>query len=175
MSWAVRCKIRFGMPLAYVNKLPEDSWQYIGNYSLWERFGIPNPITLAGNLAHGSIGFGENMWVQLFRTAALGEMDLSGLTMIRKVLAMLLVLVCGIVALWAFVSFIRFGFRTTYDLAIKWFLILVYFVQFASFVRFCYGYPHQCTLNFRYMIPVLIPQAVALAEFAIPGRKDTNV
>lgn len=171
MSWAVRCKLKFDMPLAYVNKLPEDSWQYIGDYTLWQRFGIPNPIEFIKNLSHGSIGFGENMWVQLFRTAALGEMDLSELSMTLKVLSMLLILVTTVVALIAFVKFIRL-FRTDgYERAIKWFMIIIYFVQVISFVRFCYGYPHQCTLNFRYMVPVLIPQAIALAEV----RRTRNV
>lgn len=166
MSWAVRCKIKFDMPLAYVNKLPEDSWQYIGNYTLWQRFGIPNPIEFIKNLSHGSIGFGENMWVQLFRTAALGEMDLSELSMALKVLSMLLILITFIVAITAFVMFIKFLKTKKYDNAIKWFLIIIYFVQFISFVRFCYGYPHQCTLNFRYMVPVLVPQAIALSEIS---------
>ncbi|SDA66571.1 Dolichyl-phosphate-mannose-protein mannosyltransferase [Lachnospiraceae bacterium G11] len=171
MSWAVRCKIKFDMPLTYVNKLPEDSWQYIGNYTLWQRFGIPNPIEFIKNLSHGSIGFGENMWVQLFRTAALGEMDLSELSMTLKVLSMLLILATTVVALIAFAKFIRFFGTDGYDRAIKWFMIIIYFVQVISFVRFCYGYPHQCTLNFRYMVPVLIPQAIALAEV----RRTRNV
>ncbi len=166
MSWAVRCKIKFDMPLAYVNKLPEDSWQYIGNYTLWQRFGVPNPIEFIKNLSHGSIGFGENMWVQLFRTAALGEMDLSELSMALKVLSMLLILITFIVAITAFVMFIKFFKTKKYDNAIKWFLIIIFFVQFISFVRFCYGYPHQCTLNFRYMVPVLVPQAIALSEIS---------
>ncbi len=173
MSWAVRCKLRFDMPLAYVNKLPDDSWQYIGNYTLWQRFGIPNPLTLVDNLTHGSIGYGHNMWVQMFRTAALGEMDLSELSMIQKVLSMVLILVCGAVAVLAFMAFIRFFGTKKYDFAIKWFLIIIYVVQVISFVRFCYGYPHQCTLNFRYMVPVLIPQAIALAD--IRRTKEKNV
>ena len=174
MSWAVRCKIRFDMPLAYVNKLPEDSWQYIGNYTLWQRFGIPNPLTLVDNLTHGSIGYGYNMWVQMFRTAALGEMDLSELPLTQKVLSMLLILVTGIVAALAFVAFIRFLGTKTYDFAIKWFLIIIYLVQVISFVRFCYGYPHQCTMNFRYMVPVLIPQAIALADVRRTAKQNVQ-
>ncbi len=173
MSWAVRCKLRFDMPLAYVNKLPNDSWQYIGNYTLWQRFGIPNPLTLVDNLTHGSIGYGHNMWVQMFRTAALGEMDLSELSMIQKVFSMVLILVCGAVAVLAFMAFIRFFGTKKYVFAIKWFLIIIYVVQVISFVRFCYGYPHQCTLNFRYMVPVLIPQAIALAD--LRRTKEENV
>ncbi len=174
MSWAVRCKIRFDMPLAYVNKLPEDSWQYIGNYTLWQRFGIPNPLTLVDNLTHGSIGYGHNMWVQMFRTAALGEMNLSGLPMPVKILSMLLIMVSGVVAALAFIAFIRFFGTKTYDFAIKWFLIIIYLVQVISFVRFCYGYPHQCTMNFRYMVPVLIPQAIALADVRRTAKQNVQ-
>lgn len=174
MCWAVRCKIRFDMPIAYVNKLPEDSWQYVGNYSLWQRFGLPNPVEFVSNLSHGSIGFGENMWVQMFRTAALGEMDLSGLSMPVKILSMLLIMVSGVVAALAFIAFIRFFGTKTYDFAIKWFLIIIYLVQVISFVRFCYGYPHQCTMNFRYMVPVLIPQAIALADVRRTAKQNVQ-
>lgn len=164
LSWAVRCYIRFNMPLNYVNKLPVDSWQYVGDHSLMERFFIPNPITLLSNLAHGSIGMGENMWIQIFRTAALGECDLSSFPLVAKLILLMMIVVNFAIALISFIFFLRIicfsNVRTHESLTFinKAFLISTYFILFIFFVNFCYNYPHECTMNFRYIVPtILIP------------------
>lgn len=164
LSWAFRCYILFGMPLNYVNELPIDSWQYVGNYSLMERFFLPNPIELIQSLAHGSLGFGENMWMQLFRTAALGECDLTQASFLEKVVSLLMWAIAGLLALMAFYYFVRVFFNKKWNvsLPVRGLLILTYVVLFASYVQFCVNYPHQCTMNFRYIIPTIIPPAVAL-------------
>lgn len=167
LSWAVRCLLRFGMPLTYVNHLPEQSWQYVGNYSLMERFFLPNPIGFLSNLAHGSLGFGENVWVQLFRTAALGECDLSTFPLWGKFVALLMIALSFLIAVWAFVLLIRvflFGKKEQYpilDMGKRCFWVIGYAVLFISYLNFCYNFPHQCTMNFRYMVPTVLYPAVA--------------
>lgn len=167
LSWAVRCLLRFGMPLTYVNHLPEQSWQYVGNYSLMERFFIPNPVELLSNLIHGSLGFGENVWVQLFRTAALGECDLSTFPLWGKFVALLMIALSFVIAVWAFVLLIRvflFGKKEQYptlDMGKRCFWLIGYAVLFISYLNFCYNFPHQCTMNFRYMVPTVLYPAVA--------------
>lgn len=180
MAWAVRCNIRFGMPLTYVNKLPNDSWQYIGNYSLWERFGVPNLVGLIKNLANGSLGFGENMWIQLFRTSALGECDLSQFPLGGKLIAMLMILVSGLIAIWALICFVKTYLidkqkETTNRIGwiIKWFLILIYILSFGSYIKFCYSYPHQCTMNFRYMLLTVFIPAVGFKT--VKDNKTCNL
>lgn len=167
LSWAVRCLLRFGMPLTYVNHLPAESWQYVGNYSLLERFFIPNPIAFLRNLAHGSLGFGENVWVQLFRTAALGECDLSTFPLWGKIVALLMITVAFVLAVWAFVLLIRvfvFGKQKDFpilDMGKRCFWLLGYAVLLISYLNFCYNFPHQCTMNFRYMVPTVLYPALA--------------
>ena len=167
LSWAVRCLLRFGMPLTYVNHLPKESWQYVGNYSLMERFFIPNPIELLNNLAHGSLGFGENVWVQLFRTSALGECDLSTFPLWGKVAALLMIAVACVIAIWAFVLLVRvfvLGKKEAFpvmDMGIRCFWLIGYLVVFGSYLNFCYNFPHQCTMNFRYMVPTVLYPSVA--------------
>lgn len=179
LGWAVRCLVRFGMPLTYVNRLPEDSWQYVGNYSLLERFFIPNPIAFFRNLAHGSLGFGENVWVQLFRTAALGECDLSTFPLWGKLIALLMIAAAFVLAVWAFILFIRvfvFGKRKDFpvlDMGKRCFWLIGYAVLFISYLNFCYNFPHQCTMNFRYMVPTVLYPALA-AGLAMQRRLETD-
>lgn len=183
LSYAVRCLLRFGMPLTYVNHLPVESWQYVGNYSLWERFFIPNPLEFLNNLAHGSLGFGENVWVQLFRTAALGECDLSTFPLWGKGIALLMMAVAFVLAIWAFVLFIRvfvFGKQKDYPeltMGRRCFWLIGYAVLFISYLNFCYNFPHQCTMNFRYMVPTVLYPALAagLAMQRTPEKKWTKI
>lgn len=183
LSWAVRCLLRFGMPLTYVNRLPEQSWQYVGNYSLMERFFIPNPIKFLKNLAQGSLGFGENVWVQLFRTSALGECDLSTFPMWGKIIALLMIAVAACLAIWAFVLLVRvfvFGKKEEFpalDMGIRCFWLIGYLVLFGSYLNFCYNFPHQCTMNFRYMVPTVLYPAVAagLAIKRVDNRKESGI
>lgn len=167
LSWALRCFLRFDMPLTYVNHLPEQSWQYVGNYSLLERFFLPNPIEFLSNLAHGSLGFGENVWVQLFRTAALGECDLSTFPLWGKFVALFMIALSFVIAVWAFILLIRvflFGRQEQFpvlDMGKRCFWLIGYAVLFISYLNFCYNFPHQCTMNFRYMVPTVLYPAVA--------------
>lgn len=182
LAWAVRCLIKFGMPLTYVNKLPEQSWQYVGDYSLWERF-VPNVPGIIKNLLHGSLGYGENVWVQLFRTAALGECDMSTFPVWGKLIALAMMGIAFLVAIWAFVLMIRvllFGKKQDFpvlDMGIRCFLLIAYAVLFISYINFCYNFPHQCTMNFRYMVlTVLFPAVTAgLAIGRVPEKKWTKV
>lgn len=182
LAWAVRCLVRFNMPLTYVNKLPEQSWQYVGNYSLWERF-VPNIQGIISNLLHGSLGYGENVWVQLFRTAALGECDMATFPVWGKLVAFAMMGLAFLVAVWSFVLMVRVlicGRKTDFpalDMGIRCFLLIGYAVLFISYLNFCYNFPHQCTMNFRYMVlTVLFPAAAAgMAIGRDPEKKWTRV
>lgn len=166
LAWAVRCLVLFDMPLTYVNRLPEQSWQYVGNYSLVERF-VPNIPGIINNLLHGSLGYGENVWVQLFRTSALGECDLSTFPLWGKLVALLMIALAFLVAVWAFVLLIRvfvLGKKKDFpvlDMGTRVFWLIGYAVLFVSYLNFAYNFPHQCSMNFRYMVPTVLFPALA--------------
>lgn len=166
LAWAVRCLVLFDMPLTYVNRLPEQSWQYVGNYSLVERF-VPNVPGIINNLLRGSLGYGENVWVQLFRTSALGECDLSTFPLWGKLVALLMIALAFLVAVWAFVLMIRVfiaGKKEDYpvlDMGKRVFWLIGYAVLFISYLNFAYNFPHQCSMNFRYMVPTVLFPALA--------------
>lgn len=185
LAWAIRCLVRFDMPLTYVNKLPEQSWQYVGDYSFVERF-VPNIPGIINNLLHGSLGYGENVWVQLFRTAALGECDLSTFPMWGKFVALFMMGLAFLVAVWAFGLFIRVfvcGAKKDFpvlDMGIRCFWLIGYSVLFISYLNFAYNFPHQCSMNFRYMVPTVLFPAVAAglamqrAEYGGEERKNSK-
>lgn len=182
LSWAIRCLIKFDMPLNYTHTLSEDSWQYVGDYSLLERFFIPNPVTLLGNLKNGGIGMGENTWIQLFRTAALGECDLSEFPMWGKLVALLMICVAAFIAILAFVYFVKFIFvkdyqkETGHEKVLFIFFWIAYIVMMAFYLSFIYNYPFECTMNFRYILPTVFLPAVFLGMgYEKAGKKMSLV
>lgn len=80
-----------------------------------------------------------------------------------------MIAVAFVIAVWAFVCLIRvfvLGKQTQYpvmDMGIRCFWLIGYLVLFGSYLNFCYNFPHQCTMNFRYMVPTILYPSVAAA------------
>ena len=177
LFWVLRCYIRFGMPFTYIAFLPDTSWQYVGMYSAFERLFFPNVVELIKNLSHGSIGMGFNIWVQMFRTSAIGECDLATFPTAVKFICLIVILLNFVVAVWAFVCFVRFltvrkkadvlktapAFHVP-DTGHKLFLAVAWIVMMYSYFSFANKYPHECSMNFRYVQYAVIPPLVALAD-----------
>ena len=168
LFWVLRCYIKFGMPFTYIAFLPENSWQYVGMYSAFERLFLPNPIELIGNIVHGSIGMGWNIWVQLFRTSAVGECDMTTFPAVLKLICLLMMAINFVVAVWAFVTFIRVyinpkskAVSVNAGTRIVW--ILSWMIMMYSYFSFANKYPHECSMNFRYVQFAMVPPIVALA------------
>ena len=187
LSWSIRCLIKYDMPLNYAYELSKDSWQYVGNHSYWEIFFLPNIKTLLGNLKNGGIGLGENMWIQLFRTSALGECDLSEFPMAGKMIALLMICMSFAVAFIAFTYMIKgiclllnikklsgdAGKESdeTDNFVISIFLILSYIVFIAFYISFIYKYPFECTMNFRYILPTVFVPSLFMAKYIRYDKK----
>ncbi len=173
LFWVLRCYIRFGMSFTYIAFLPDTSWQYVGMYSEFERLFFPNVVELIKNLSHGSIGMGWNIWIQMFRTSALGECDLALFPMAVKLICLLTVMLNFIVAVWAFVCFVRYlaariksdkddGGVYGADAGYKLFWFIAWFIMMYSYFSFANKYPHECSMNFRYVQYAIVPPLVAL-------------
>lgn len=173
LCWVVRCFVKYGMSPTYIAYLPDTSPQYVGMYSVAERLLLPNIIDFTKNLAHGSLGYGWNIWVQLLRTSALGECDMSYFPMWGKLLCLGVMGVNFIFMLWGFAAFIRAfftGSKMRFDdggkavsLGNRILWVLGWAVMLYSYIAFANKYPHECSMNFRYVQFAILPTVVALA------------
>lgn len=174
LLWVVRCNLKFGVPLNYVGTLSDETWGYVGNYSTASRMLPPNPITLLNNIKGGGIGYSQNVWVQMIRTSSCTEADMAAFPMWAK---LTIVLMMGIVFITAFVSFVGL-FRSfvigygknevvnmsmCHDMGLRLFWLVGYATLMYSYFSFAYKFPQQCSMNFRYIVPVLMYPAVGLA------------
>lgn len=162
MWFYIRNLIKYNVSLVWVYELPKDSWQYVGDYPLINRYLWPIPSEMVDNLTHFKIGCGYNTWMQIIRTSVLGEWDMATVGRPIKFLAVLLMLLGAILAFAAFISFFRnFLFTKKQDMN-KVFFLLSYLVVMAFYLGFSYKYPQECSMNFRYIAVTLLFPAVAL-------------
>ncbi|MDD5980516.1 MAG: hypothetical protein PUC23_05375, partial [bacterium] len=73
-----------------------------------------------------------------------------------------------------FIRVFVFGKQKDYpelDMGRRCFWLIGYVILFISYLNFCYNFPHQCTMNFRYMVPTVLYPALA-AGLAMRLRQE---
>lgn len=165
MWWGIYCNIRFKVPFGYVPKLPKELDQYIGRYSVWDRFFDFNPNQFASVFENwGRPSFEHNIIIAILKTSLFGEYDFSQTTAAVVLPATFAfwancaVVVISVVAM-IYVCFKRYP---EVDAVIKVFLGLVYAVAMGSFIKFCFVFAHTCTMDFRYIVPTMIVGSIAI-------------
>lgn len=184
LSWIVRNLIRFHVKPG-ISSATEASVMYTGNYSVWERIGIPAftdwhfefPFhPLSGDVIH-------NTWVIMFQTSLYGEIYPMGLAGVLSVLCQIAYIAAIISAFLSALYFLVMQCRKfqnkrktcIYDAA---FLLTGYLIFLLSFVAFALKYPYTCSSDFRYIVICLIYIAVGLSDsesFCTIGTKTSAV
>lgn len=162
MSFSVRNLIKYRVPFVWVYTLPEDSWQYVGNYSLWERFFLPSLAEIKDSILHMRIGFGYNVWVQLFRTSVLGEWNMDGVGKAVKLVSLFLIVAGAVLALLAMVGFVKNFVKKNPRIlfADRLFFTMTYLIVMGCYLQFAWQFPQQCSMHFRYIpVTLLLPAA----------------
>ncbi len=163
MWFYVRNLVKYDMSMLWVYELSEDSWQYTGNVPVINRFLWPVPAEMLENIKSFKIGCGYNVWMQLMRTSVLGEWDMGSVGRIIKLVAVLLMLAGAILAISAFIGYVRgFVFGTKFK-EYRVFYTAAYLTTMVCYLIFAYNYPQECSMNFRYIEVALFLQSPGLA------------
>ncbi len=155
----------------------DDTWQYTGNVSVINRFLWPDMGELFNNLKSFQIGCGYNVWIQIMRTSVLGEWDMANVGKGVKAVATLLMFVAFFMAIVSFVAFVRVLIkRKKYHMPVTtWILFGIGFiVVFASYLKFAYDYPQQCSMHFRYITIEMLFTITALGMWKENNKKSIN-
>ena len=161
----VRNFVRFGVPLAYVPRIADDSEQYIGDISPLRRLLDFSPdqfryiydcFTMYGQ------DYNEyNPLIGLLKTAVFDEFintdRFPAVAGFGEALFWTQVVLSGC-ALFSMIACLRQRERSAEKMA----LFLTYSITLLSYVSFCLTYPHTCTQSFRYAVPVLYTSLVFL-------------
>ena len=164
MSFYIRNLVKFNMSMFWVYELPKDSWQYIGNVPILNRFLWPIPAELVDNLLHFKLGY--NVWMQIIRTSVLGEWDMAGVGKGIKILAVFLMLIGAVLASLAFYAYIKVfvvdGIRKKTAPTVSILFVVGYLTNMICYLLFAYNFPQECSMNFRYIVITVLFPAIAL-------------
>ncbi len=162
LYWPLRNLIRDGVPITYVPKLSETSKQYVGNIPMMQRLfdfdlhqfkDVGDQFTMYGG------EYNEyNPLVALFKTASFDEgittKNYPAIAGFNTILfwSMVLIGLAGFIAM----VYMLIKNKTELNRCTKIFLALLYAVIFVSYYVFCFEFPHVCTENIRYAVPLIV-------------------
>ncbi len=166
--YSIRNLVLYDVPLGYVMKLSDTDAQYIGNYTLWQRLFdfSQQPFTnvFANRVSTGADYYEYNLFAGIAKYSVFGEYNLEayaeGITPFCVALLafniLLIVLAVGS-TVWCLIRKNRYLKRN-----MKIFLGSYYILMLVQYVVFCMQYPHTCSMDFRYITPTLIINALCL-------------
>ncbi len=173
--WQVKNMVAFGVPLTYVPALTQNSGQYIGDCTLFERLVEVPPNSLQQifivwkNQGIRATYNECNLFLALLKSSVFGEFTLFDSTsqmgvhqagvLASKILfyTNTALIACSLCS--GIVLFFKKEQRKSPSF---WLFTLVWGVLLLSYIRFCFAYPQTCTQNFRYAVPTLMAGCVWL-------------
>ena len=159
--WEIRNNLRYDVPISYVLKLSEDSDQYIGNVPVLQRlfdFRAFQFENAGEQFVRFDGAYNEyNPLVGIFKTSMFDELFTvkyyPGIAGFDKILLWSAI----IIALAGFAGMIyTFIFDKKLSFVHKTFLGILYFVFLLFYYIFCLTFPHVCTQNIRYAVPLIV-------------------
>ncbi len=172
LFWAVRNLVRFGVPLTYIPRLSEHSQQFVGNVpALTRLFGFsPDQFS---NVAEQFTMYGGsyneyNPLVGFFKTSVFDEaIAVKYYPMIAGFNHVLFwsAVVLGLAGFAALI-YLLVKKNKKIDYPIKVFIGMFYFLMLGMYYYFCFSYPHVCTMNVRYGVPLIVVGALSLGYLA---------
>lgn len=179
IGWQVRNFIRFGVPLTYVPRLSDQADQYLGGYSVTERFFDFGSIADFGVFPartgqQGAEYFEHNIPLTAFKSSLFGEYSVWKSKWTMDIFANILFWIGVLIALAAVASAIVLLIRLLREKTRQYseqfpiypaetgFFAIYAVTIILSYVSFCFAYPHFCSMDFRYIVPLLLIGSVCL-------------
>lgn len=161
--WSVYTMTRFGLPFGYVMKLSETHDQYVGFRSVAERlFAIPHSFSEGLYFARGE-KFGNtfheyNIPSAVLKNSVFGEWrpgEASSYANLLSYVVFFLNVAIILFSLFCLVRMLTHKHKNA-DKGIKGILLIFYATMLVTFTKFCFDYQHDCTMDFRYIVPTVI-------------------
>jgi len=167
--WEVRNLILFQVPITYVQKLGPDSRQYIGDYTVYQRLFDWSAYQFKNlYVAWGTPYFEHNIFLTLLKTSVFGESDLgAGNPYMGTPSAFLFYSHAVLVGVSLFaMGWVIFKKTRDYERIYKVFFSVLLITFMASYIRFCFAFPHTCTQNIRYVTLAIFVGALSIGVLA---------
>ncbi len=162
--WPVRSAILYNVPLTYVPSLSETSNQFIGFRGAFERLFdfsslFEKGVYPARVLERFDFEYFEyNIPLGALKSSVFGEYYMGKGTPLEIFGNILFysALVLATVALASMIYFVIKAVKEKKDLAFKLYPAIIWVTSLVFYVKFCFDFPHFCTMDFRYIAITLI-------------------
>jgi len=178
IGWQVRNYVLFDVPLTYVPKLSTKADQYLGGYTVSERFFDWKSLSDFG-VYPSRVGKDDAQYFEhcipltALKTALFGEysvwkrkdmFDVVSRTMFWTQFSIVLSTIAGMIygGIKLLVSKCREDFYKEFGFSrvLMAFFGFYWLSMMISYVPFCFEYPHFCSMDFRYIVPTLLTGVV---------------
>ncbi len=161
--WSVYTMTRFGLPFGYVMKLSEKLDQYIGFRTVSERLfsvfhSFSEGIYFARGEKFGNTFHEYNIPSAILKNSVFGEWRPGEASAFATFLAYALLILNIVIILFSLFCLVRFltHKHPNTDRGMKGIIVVFYATMLVTFVKFCFDYPHDCTMDFRYIVPTVV-------------------
>lgn len=178
LFWSVSNFVRYGMPLNYVPKISEDSWQYIDVPPLkrltdWSLYQFASPFTQWEGRGGAYDEF--NPFIALLKNSMFDESTFFAQSITLQSFCTALFLVNILIIAFSLAAMIIFTVKNKeIKSEIKALLGLIFIVVFGNYVMFCINFPHICTQNTRYCVPLIVVGAVFVGMFINRAKESKS-
>jgi len=152
--YPIRNLVCFGQPINYVLSRTKQSMLYCGDYSLFQRMGSISLKQLKESL-YNHPAEDYNIWIYLLKGGLFGEFTME----LPESLAFLSLVIYSVICLLvvtAVVYFIIKIWKKDHSLINYGILLGICGVIMVSYLKFNIQYPFGCTMDIRYIIPVVL-------------------
>lgn len=146
--------IRFRMPFWYAPAVPEEMSQFIGMYSLWDRFSDYGHALERLSLRWGPApDVDYNIPVSLIKHSVFNELDYyTYFTPLTEILGTIMFWATAVMFILLIAASAAWLFMRHSETIYKVFLGFGIMVILVAYVKFCLEYPHVCAMNVRYVM-----------------------
>ena len=173
--YSVRNFIKYDVEFNYVPRLSDTSDQYIGFHSAYERlFDLsyhPFENVFLNRVHTGAEYFEYNPFVAIIKTSLFGEYKYENVP--EKICRILLVLNILLITLSIIAMVYCCITRSKYlNRQHKIYIMSYHLLLFINFIIFAFQYPHNCSIDFRYILPTMITGSLFVGLF--PQQLEDN-
>jgi len=181
IGWQVRNYLAYDTPLTYVPRLSDRADQYLGGYSLADRFFDWDSLKDFGVYpmragTQGAEYFEHCIPLAVLKMSMFGEYSKwknyhiydasSNLLFWMNVIIVVATLIGAGYCLW---QILRKNTEEEFKSSVGFsrihcaFILFYWATMLVTYIPFCFSYPHFCSMDYRYLVPTLLTGAVFLA------------
>ena len=180
--WSIWIHEKFGARFGYVMQLGKNHDQYVGFRSVWERLcdstgSLSEGIYFARGEKLGNAFHEYNIPGAILKTSVFGEWHMGEGFTVTEILARALFIVNILVVAISLFCMVYALFKKFENVprALKFSLYILYVTIMGTFVNFCFTHAHDCTMDFRYIVPTVVIGSIFIGIFLTSETKSRFV